>query len=473
MRSGQFLNPRSAQRRARAAAVRPSIGRRGSGGPSPGRPPSGRLPSGRLAAAAGAAACLVLAACGSSTSSGSGSGTGTGTINIGVIGPMTGPAAEIGNLMSGACYAAVLNVNKAGGVLGRKTGCNLVDDTGDPADAVPNVSRALATTSNLNMAVGLESNTAATTIPLVNSAHIPMVSTNGLVAYDKTHDTYFWRMTPSDDQNGAAFVAWAEKKGYKRVAVVFQNNIGAQGNEPGVVAGVKKIGGTMTTNITIPGDASSYSSVVARVLAGKPQALILAGDPQTSATFLSEYRQLNSGSVPPVITSTDSITPAYFSAVKKVMGSTYMTHSMYFIGSFVSPTSHAFGIYKSAVYGASQIKDPATILGVGVIASIYDGINLMGLAMQMAHSTSGPAYNADIAKIAAGSPGAVVVDSYAAGLAALKAGKKIHYEGVGGVIHFNTFHNSPGNFSASGFTANGSPTLLGVIPGTQVQQLLS
>ena len=425
-----------------------------------------------------AALALALAACGSGGGGASGgssasSGTGSGTINVGVIGPMTGPAAEIGNLMSGACYAAELNVNKAGGVLGRKISCNLVDDTGDPADAVPNVTKALATVSNLNMAVGLESNTAATTIPLVNNAHIPMVSTNGLVAFDKTRDTYFWRMTPSDDQNGAAFVAWAAKKGYKRVAVVFQNNIGAQGNEPGVVAAVKKIGGTMTTNITIPGDASSYSSVVARVLSGKPQALILAGDPQTSATFLSEYRQLNGGVAPPVITSTDSITPAYFSAVKKVMGTAYMTHDMAFVGSYVNPGTQAYSIYKKAVYGASQIKDPATILGVGVIASIYDGINLMSLAMQAAHSTSGPACNAWIGKIASGSPGATVVNSYASGLAALRAGKHIHYEGVDGSVVFNAFHNSPGNFSASGFDASGNPVPLGVIPGTTVAGMLS
>jgi ABC-type branched-subunit amino acid transport system substrate-binding protein len=430
-----------------------------------------------LAIAAGAAVSLVLAACSSSSSgaggSGSAGGGGSGTINIGVIGPMTGPAAEIGNLMTGACQAAAFDMNKAGGVMGSKVNCDLIDDTGDAADAVPNVTKALATTSSLDMAVGLESNTAATTIPLVNNAHIPMVSTNGLVAFDKTNDTYFWRMTASDDQNGAAFVAWAQQKGYKRVAVVFQNNIGAQGNEPGVVAGVKKIGGTMTTNTTIPGDASSYSSIVARVISGKPQVLILAGDPQTSATFLSEYRSLNGGTVPPVITSTDSITPAYFSSVKKVMGTAYMTHDMTFVGSYVSSTSPAFAIYKSAVYGESTIKDPATILGVGVIASIYDGVNLMGLAMQMAHSTSGPVYNADIAKIAAGSPGATVVDSYAAGLAALKAGKQIHYEGVDGAIHFNAFHNSPGDFSASGFDASGNPTLLGVIPGPQVQQLLS
>ena len=420
-----------------------------------------------------AGAAAVVVALGACSGNGGTSGGGGGTVNIGVIGPMTGSAAEIGNLMSGACYAAQLDVNKAGGPLGGKVNCKLVDDTGDPADAVPNVTRALATTSNLGMAVGLESNTAATTIPLVNNAHIPMVSTNGLVAYDKTKDSYFWRMTPSDDQNGAAFVAWAERKGYKRVAVVFQNNIGAQGNEPGVVAAVKKTGGTMTTDTTIPGDASSYSSVVAGVMSGKPQALILAGDPQTSATFLSEYRQLNGGTAPPVITSTDSITPAYFSTVGKVMGTAYMTHDMSFVGSYVDPGTKAYSIYKQAVYGASQIKDPSTILGVGVIASIYDGINLMSLAMQAAHSTSGSAYNSWIGKIAAGTPGATVVNSYAAGLAALKAGKQIHYEGVDGSVTFNAFHNSPGNFAASGFDASGNPTALGTIPGTTVAGLLS
>ena len=422
------------------------------------------------------AAALALAACGSSsgggTSGGGSTGASGGTINVGVIGPMTGPAAEIGNLMSGACYAAVLDVNKAGGPLGSKLNCNLVDDTGDPADAVPNVTKALATVSNLDMAVGLESNTAATTIPLVNNAKIPMVSTNGLVAFDKTTDQYFWRMTPSDDQNGAAFVAWANQKGCKRLAVVFQNNIGAQGNDPGVVAAAKTSGDTLTIDTTIPGDASSYSSVVAKVAGGKPDCLILAGDPQTSATFLSEYKQLDNGSVPQVVTSTDSITPAYFSAVQKVMGTAFLTKDMYFVGSYVDPNSSAFAVYKTAVNSASQIKDPQTILGVGVIASIYDGINLMALAMTQAKSTSGPVYNADIAKIASGGPGAVTVDSYAAGLAALKAGKQIHYVGVGGEIHFNAYHNSPGNYSASGFDASGNPVLLGVIPGTTVQQLM-
>jgi hypothetical protein len=109
---------------------------------------------------------------------------------------------------------------------------------------------------------------------------------------------------------------------------------------------------------------------------------------------------------------------------------------------------------------------------VGVISSIYDGIMIMSLAMQEAHSTKGSAYNKDILSITSPGPGKQVVHSYAAGLAAIKAGHKIQYVGVGGPVAFNKFHNSPGQFSATAFTADGSPRLLGVMAGPDVLALL-
>ena len=440
------------------------------------RPTSGLARAWRAAALL-AVVPLVVAACGSSNGGGNtGTGGGTtkpGTINVGVIGPMTGPAAEIGTLMTSACYAAVNTINKTGGPLNNKLSCDAIDDTGDPADAVPNVTKALATTSNLDMAVGLESNTAATTIPIVNNAKIPMFSTDGLVSFDKTTDQYFWRMTPADNQNGAAFSIWAYRKGYHRVAMIFQNNIGAQGNEPGVVAAIHKLGGTVAINLTIPGDAASYSSIVQKVINSHPQALITAADPQTSATFLSEYKQLNSGSVPPIVTATDSLTPQYFSSIKKVMGASYVANDISLVGSYVDPSTPAYGAYKTSMYASPQVKSPATVLGVGVISSIYDGIIIMSLAMQMANSTSGATYNADILKITSAGSGKTVVHTYPEAVAALKAGHQIQYVGVGGTISFDQYHNSPGNFSATAFTSNGSPRLLGVIKGTDVQQALS
>jgi branched-chain amino acid transport system substrate-binding protein len=278
-------------------------------------------------------------------------------------------------------------------------------------------------------------------------------------------------MTPADDQNGAAFGLWALRQGYKRAAIIFQNNIGAQGNEPGVLAAYHKQGGTIAINLTIPGDAASYSSIVQRVISAHPQVIIAAADPQTSATFFAEYKQLNSGSVPAIVTATDSLTPDYFSAMKKVLGTAYVTSHIALVGSYLSTSSAAYNAYKAAMYASPQVKNPATVLGVGVISSIYDGVIIMSLAIQEAGSTSGPAFNKDILDITSAAAGKQVVNTYAAGIAALKAGHKIQYVGVGGPVLFNTYHNSPGSFSTTAFNADGSPRVLGQMTGPDVLAL--
>ena len=419
-----------------------------------------------------AAAATALAACGGSTT-GASKNTQKGPVSIGVVAPFTGPAAEFGKLLSAPCYAATIEINKAGGVLGHQLNCVPVDDTGDPADAVPNVTKAIATTSNLDMAVGLESNTAATTVPLVSNAKIPFFTTNGLVSFNQTRLPYYWRATAADNANGVAFAIWAIQKGYHRAAIVFENNIGSEGNLPGVEAAYPKLGGTITINVTIPADAVSYSSVVERVLASNPDVLIFSADPQTSATFLSEYKQLNSGTLPPMVTATDSLTPDFFHAVSKAVGSDYLTHDVYLIGSYFSDTTDAFRVYKEGIFAAPQNAAFANvIITVGPPASAYDGINIMALAMLMAGTTIGPEYNSFIPQVVSRKAGAVVVHSYAEGKKALAQGKKIQYVGVVGEITFNQFHNFAGQFAANVFASDGNSSQVGVISGDQVSKLL-
>ena len=426
----------------------------------------------RVSALVGATA--LVAACGSSSPSSSSSvPTQSGNITAGVIAPFTGPAAQFGKLLSAPCFAATDLINKAGGILGKTISCSAIVDTGDPAAAVPNVTRAIATTTNLDIAVGLESNTAATTVPLVNDAKIPIVTTNGLVAFTKNSYPYYWRLTPSDDANGAAFAVWAVQKGYKNVAVVFQNGIGSEGNLPGLTSAMPKLGGSLGLQLTIPADAASYSSEVARVINAHPDALIWSADPQTTATFMSEYKQLNSGSIPPMVTATDSLTPDFFDALKKVVGITYVTQDVYLVGSSFSQTTAAFNTYKTALQTDSRTSAIADVLSaVGPPASAYDGINIMALAMVMAKSTVGSYYNQFVTKVISPKPGAVVVSNFADGVAALKAGKQIQYVGVLGAVVFNQYHNSAGEFAANVFNPDGSASRVGSISGTQVLGLL-
>lgn len=413
----------------------------------------------------------VVAGCGSSAPAGK--AIKSGPINIGVVAPFSGPAAEFGTLLSAPCDAATSLINQAGGVLGHKVQCTAVDDTGDPADAVPNVTRAIATVSNFDMAAGLETNTAATTVPLVNRAQIPFVTAAGLTAYDTTTDKYFWRLTPADDANGAAMIAYAAQKGYKKLAVVFENNSTDTGNLPGIEKAAKKLGVKLLVNTTIPADASSYSSVVSTVLSDHAQAMIFDADPQSTATFLSNYSQLNSGKLPPMITATDSLTPDWYSAVTKAVGSSYIFNHVALVGSYFSQSTSAFSVYKNALLADPKTHAIAdTLSSVGPPASIYDGINIMALAMLIAKSADGSVYDSDITQVVTPKSGAVLVHTFAEGKKALDQGKKIQYVGVLGAVVFNKYHNFAGAFAADVFTGASTSQRSAIISGSDVSKLL-
>ena len=70
------------------------------------------------------------------------------------------------------------------------------------------------------------------------------------------------------------------------------------------------------------------------------------------------------------------------------------------------------------------------------------------------------------------SPGTVVVHSYADGVAALKAGKKIDYVGATGIIAWDKWHNSTGEFEVQGWQPNGSTPELGLIRAADIASLL-
>ena len=416
---------------------------------------------------------LALAVVSLTATIGASAKSSAGTLNVAVIAPFSGPAANLGKFISLSCYAAAEEISKAGGILGNNVNCSTVDDTGDPADAVPAVTRALATT-HITWASGLETNTAAVTVPLVENANVPIFSSNGLPAFDKNTSQYFWRLSPSDDQNGAAYAVWAKLKKYKSAAVILQTNAGNDTVKPGIAKAFKKLGIKMSIEVDLPGDAASYASVVAKVLKTKPQAIISATDPQTAATFFSQYKQLNNGKVPPLITATDSLTPDYFNALVKVLGASYVTKNISLVGYHVNPNSAAFAAYKDGLTSSPNVPQAAVpiVTGIGVIASLYDGDIVAALAITAAKSATGSDWNKAVLGVTTPGKNKTIVHTYADGVAALKAGKQIDYVGTGGQINFDKYHNSAGNFSATAFNADGSPNLLSVFGGKLIANAL-
>jgi hypothetical protein len=91
--------------------------------------------------------------------------------------------------------------------------------------------------------------------------------------------------------------------------------------------------------------------------------------------------------------------------------------------------------------------------------------------MVAAHSTSPAKYMPFIIKIGDGVAGATVVNSYAQGVAALKAGKQIRYEGPGGPTSFDAYHDSAGLFQVDKYTSDGTVKVAGNLSTTELRSL--
>jgi len=421
-----------------------------------------------VTALAAALALLSVAACSSSggSSSQGGDSSPASTLAVGEFNPFTGPDAAFGPEMVAGCIPAIRLINAGGGVLGHQMRCVQEDTRGDPADAVPAAQKMMATETSLVGVLGPSSDEALATAPLLNTGHVPMFGDTGQAAFDHTTDAYFWRITPADDVKGYAMALWAHKAGYTRAAAVFGNDAGAQSNVPTLVHAFTQLGGTVVYNKPFALDQSSYRSEVESILAAHPQVIFTEVDPQTGATFLSELQQLHG--LMPVIGTDVTLQAPWLKAVTGSIGAGSMAKYYEGMQPYAPPSGPAWQTYNKALLAsASQVPKPSQWSTDPYSMTDYDAVNVMALAMLAAKSTSPAVFNKDIMTVTAPGSGKTVVTSFAAGKAALAAGKQIQYVGAGGPIVFDQWHNSTGAFEAVK-DVNGNPVLVGSVSAAQI-----
>jgi ABC-type branched-subunit amino acid transport system substrate-binding protein len=409
---------------------------------------------------------ILLAACSSATNTSSTS-SGKYPLVIADLAPFTGPDAALGGYYEASCLGATKAINQAGGVLGHKLTCATFDTRGDPADAVPATNQMFATEPHLAMVIGCTSDEAASVVPIINSKKMVMFCMTGQSEFDHVHYPYFFRLVPPDLSESYAMVAIAKYyKHYTRVAMAFGNDIGSQTFVGPAVQSLKKAGITLTANVTLDLSASTFRTEAETVVASHPQAIMTEALGSADATFLSEVKQLNGGKMIPVIGTSATISPAWFSAVAAAVGASTLAQN-YVADNLVTATSgpeytpfyDAMEAVKSQVKSLDAGSLETLLSGPGAV-HLFDGMNLAALAMVMSKSTNPSVYKADILKIGDGVPGAVVVHSFAQGKAELAKGKAIRYIGPGGPTSFDSYHDSPGIFQVDGYQPNGNVVVL-------------
>ena len=411
---------------------------------------------GRNATAAALLGCIsiIAAACGGATaatsapttaassapaastaaSSAPASAAAGGTIVIGDLHPFTGQYASVGTHSFAGAQAAAACINDAGGILGQQVKIATADTVGDPADAVPALNKLLSVDKAAAI-IGPGGLEIGGTQPILDSNKVPFMFEGGLSAMDNNTDPLLWRDTPSDSQEGVAMALYALNKGYKTAALVFSTIQSAQDFKDPVKNPFVKGGGTIVADINLSPGQSSYRSEALRVVNAHPDVIFTQMEPGTAGAFFSGMKALDNLAIP-FIASDTSVGADWISAIT---GPVAEAHLVSVEGS--SAPGPGGAAYTKCYTEANGSTQPG-----GNTPYAYDGTIVLALAMDQAGSTDSAAVIAALPKVSSPDPSAVKVTSYADGLAAIKAGKRIDYDGAGTPMDFDQYHNVFGPF---------------------------
>ena len=410
----------------------------------------------RIATATAAVVSMALTGCSGAangSSGGSGGGSSSGSITFGVLAPFTGPNAQAGSDLMKGVKLAVNEVNKDGGVLGKKITLATEDTVSDPTDAVSAASK-LVNSDGAQVVIGPRTITGPAVLPDTQRAKVPEIIVGGSTELDNNQDPYFFRTTPSDSQQGYAMAAYAIQKGWKRAALAFELQPAAQTLKDPIKQAFTKHGGQIVSTVDISPGQSSYRSEIQKLYANHPDVIFTQISAQSASVFFPEVQQLEGLSKVPYIGSNTFDSSDFFQAVgaKLATGPIYATQS---VSPGDSASQHYLAEYKKA-YGTTQIANLSN--------NMYDAVMISALAMQQSGVTTGPKLAKAISAVS--DPPGTTVSTFADGMKAIKAGKQINYEGAGGNVNFNKYHNVFGPFGVLQFTPSGNTKTIANIPAS-------
>ncbi len=404
---------------------------------------------------------VALAACGTSASSASSSAPGTiaGPIQAGLLLPMSGKEAFVGQWFDHGIQAGLYAVNHGGGVLGAKIAGTLADTAGDPVDAVTALHTLLL--HNPKVVFGPSSLEIMGVVNQFGADHVVDMMVGGTTQLDYMKYPYVYRLFPSDSEllSGEAYYAY-HAKGCRLAAEVYDSGPNAQAEVGPVTAAFTKLGGKVISNTTIVAGQSSYLSSVAKMFSGpqQPQCVVFHMESQTASTFFANVRQLGHLNMP-FITGDTGASTQLAQAVGLSSASRWMS------GMAAPPayaqSNAAFLKAYQAVWHSNQPL-PAS-------PPMYDAVVIAALAMEAAHSSNPVVWRADITKVS--NPPGTKCYTYPSCSALLKQGKKINYQGASGNENFNRYHNVFSSFEVVQFNTSGSLRTVFTEPSATLSKL--
>lgn len=340
-------------------------------------------------------------------------------LRIGILTPLTGAGGNDGPRMLKAMQAVFDEVNKAGGVLGRRIETVVEDDQTNPEAAV-RAARKLIEVNKVPVIMGTwASAVTAAVAPVCWESKTFLMTVSGADTITLLpHQGFLIRTQPNSKLQATSHGEFVASLGSKRVAVIGIQAPFALPTKEHLDTLLKAKGGSVVAHVIYEKDKTTYRSEIDQAMRANPDFLYLNGyAPDTVVLLRDLYRaNINLGK----FCQSYAIPQATLNTMPPEVSEGVMTGQ------------------PSADIESTAYRSACERLGVkeidGYEAQATDWASLAVLTIAKAKEASGVALKDNVRKICQGRGEKVY--SAVDGLKAIAAGKEINYEGASGPCDF-------------------------------------
>lgn len=383
---------------------------------------------------------------------------GDGVLKIGGVLPLTGSLAFLSPPEIAGVDLAIADINAAGGVLGQPVEWDLQDSSDGDNPAIAPASATKLLDSGVDAIVGAAaSGVTRLIIDQVTKAKVVQISMSNTAPDLSTWDDggYYFRTAPSDLLQGAIVGNQIVAAGKENVAIIYQQSPYGEGLVAKAKGTLEAAGATIVSELSFPEGESNFDTIVDQtVAAGADSLLVISYDEFKKIAPALQKKGFPGSDIFLVdgnlANYSDQGFASYLEGAKGTLPGGELNEDL---------KTRAAALYKEK-YGEELVE-------FSYLAETYDAVMLLALAAEQAKNDSGEAIAANMTSV---STGGEKVSTFAEGLAAIKAGKDIDYEGFSGPIEFDENGDPTGaSIGIYQYGADGTYVFLEAVAGNSVE----
>lgn len=217
------------------------------------------------------------------------------TINIGILGPFTGPTAFNGEEMKKGMMLAVDEINEKGGIFGMKVNLVYGDTESKPDRGVAVVKKLITKDQVLVVGGGYHSSVSIATSEVCEREKTPDVVAIAIAPLITNRGfTYVFRTSPNSPQFLEGLNAWLENvKKPKAAAFFMENSDYGRDGEKIWSDEMKKIGATELTHLYFQIGDTDFTTQISKLKELKPEVTFCIGSTTEQALIQKQAKELN------------------------------------------------------------------------------------------------------------------------------------------------------------------------------------